>query len=511
MDSTTSASANANHGEMRLRQAVRQYSKYVGYILALMTTVLLWGYDAVIVGSVTALPAFQYDFGVLYDGEWIIPSLWLSLWMAFGPLGQALGAIATGWLQDRFGRRLMLLIGGIVMNISVAIIFFSNRAPNVDGKRGMFLAGKTLQGLASAVIKIEALTYISEITPTSLRGPSMALFPAFNLIGQLIGAVVMVVSESDESDRAYLIALGTQWILGLCPLVLAFVMPESPPYLVRKKDMDGALDSLTRLFAPKNDPQEMLLKIAHSIEAEERIAARVSYADCFRGSNRRRTLIIIFANLIPPFFGLPLLSSASYFLQQTGMESRNSLLFLVVGIVIGLFANAGSMWTLSHVRRRPLTIYTLLLAAVAWAAMGVSGFYSNAFIPWFTGIMCMFIIVICGLGCWPTSYAITSETSALRLRSKSQAIGGISAYVSAIVCNFVLPYLYNPDAANMKGKTGFVFTILCFVGAVWMWLAVPEMKGRSVDEIDHIFEQKVPARGSSKWTDQPEELRMAGV
>lgn len=92
-----------------------------------------------------------------------------------------------------------------------------------------------------------------------------------------------------------------------------------------------------------------------------------------------------------------------------------------------------------------------------------------------------------------------SEVSALRLRAKSQAIGGITAYIVGIFTQFVLPYLYNPDAANLKAKTGFVFAGTSLLACVITWLVVPEMKGRSVMEIDRLFEEGVTARGSGKW------------
>ncbi|KAF2267781.1 MFS general substrate transporter [Lojkania enalia] len=511
MDSIGSSppSSQPDPHELPLRKAIRQYSKVMGYLFSMTTAVLLWGYDSVIVGSITAIPAFQRDFGKwdTSEDDWIIPAIWLSLWAALGPVGQVFGATFAGFLQDRLGRRINLFIGSVLAAISILVVFFAYKAPTLDGKRGLFLFGKTLQGVATAIIKIQTLTYVSENVPTCLRGLSMAFMPTFTLLGQLLGAIVIYVVSDIDNETSYLIALGSQWVLSIAPFILSFVMPESPAYLVRKKDMAGAHKSLTRLLAPKNDPDEALERLKISIEEEEKIAKHVSYRECFQGTNRRRTIIIIFANFLPPLFGLPLLSSSSYFLQQVGMEDSSSILFLIVGICLGLVANAISTWTLSHLPRRGLTIWTLVISAGLWAGMGISGFWHNNVTPWICGAFAMAVIAVCGVGAWPTSYAIMSETSALRLRAKSQAIGGVSAYISAIVCNFVLPYLYNPDAAHLGAKTGFVFTGLCLIGAVSMWILVPEMKGRTILEIDHMFEQKVRAIGSSKWKDETEEVR----
>jgi len=330
----------------------------------------------------------------------------------------------------------------------------------------------------------------------------MAMFPAFNILGQLLGALIIFGINSIKDERSYIIAFSMQWAVSIFPFAMVFILPESPAYLVRKRNMDAARASLTRLFAPDNDIEELLERLRASIEEEERLAEGISYVQCFKGTNRRRSLIIIFANLLPPLFGLPLLTSASYFLQQIGMSSKNSLLALIVGIVIGFLGNMGSTWTLSHINRRPLTIWTTCIAALLWGAIGIAGcFPSESITPWVTTACLMLTIFVCGLGVWPASYAITSETSALLLRAPSQAIGGISAYLAAIFTHFILPYLYNPDAADLKAKTGFVFAGTCAIAAAATWYVVPEMRGRSAVEIDRLFEEGVKAYKSRKWRD----------
>ncbi|KAJ4301801.1 hypothetical protein N0V90_003895 [Kalmusia sp. IMI 367209] len=504
-ESETNPSTSDPHDDLPLKEALQQYSRYVYYILGLATVIILWGYDLVVVGSITAVDPFLHDFGVfdkIEDGEekWIIPAMWLSLWMAFPCVGQLVGAVTAGRLQDKIGRKLCLLIASVITAFSVLIEVLAYKAPSVNGRRGVFLAGKIIQGYALALIKMVTLTFVSETAPTCLRGAAMAIFPAFNLLGQLLGALVIFGVNHIKNETGYLIAFGVQWAFSIAPFGMAFILPESPAYLVRKKKMDAAHESLSRLFGPKNDVDTILRKLRISIEEEERVASSITYTQCFRGTNRRRSFIIIFANFLPPLFGLPLVSSASYFLQQIGMSSTYSLLMLIIGIIVGTIANLGSTWTLSHLSRRHLTIYTLLAAAAIWAAMGIAGcFPSHSLTPWLTTAFLMLIITVCGLGVWPTSYAIMSEASALRLRAPSQAIGGIAAYIAAIFTNFVLPYLYNPDAADLKAKTGFVFTGCCVVAAVATWIVVPEMKGRSVGEIDRLFEEGVRARGSGKW------------
>lgn len=111
----------------------------------------------------------------------------------------------------------------------------------------------------------------------------------------------------------------------------------------------------------------------------------------------------------------------------------------------------------------------------------------------------MITIVVCGLGVWPASYAIAAETSSLQLRAKSQGIGWFFSALSTTVAGLVLPYVFNPDEGDLRGKTGFTYAASCLVGAVVSWYLVPEMKGRSVGEIDRMFESGLRAREFKRW------------
>lgn len=327
----------------------------------------------------------------------------------------------------------------------------------------------------------------------------MALFPTFTLLGQLIGAVVVYSIQPIEGNRGYLVALGSQWALSLCPMALSFLIPESPAYLVRKKSFKAAYKSMETLLGSKNDIQTTVETLKVVIEAEEAIAREVKFTDCFNAANRRRTWIVIFANNIPAMFGLDLLATGAYFNQVVGMRAAHSFIFLISGICGGIVANTASVWLLSRAGRRKLVIVTLTITTVLWTAMGIAGVWSSQIVVWWTGATLLLVTMVVGSGAWPAAYAIMGETSCLRLRAKTSAIGGVSQQLSGVLVKFTLPYIFNPDAGNLRAKTGFVYTGLCIIAMVITWQYVPEMKGRSVGEIDHMFNLGLPARGFKRW------------
>ncbi|KAH8743373.1 alpha glucoside transporter [Diaporthe sp. PMI_573] len=499
----TTSSGIFNHDtdeeDLPLGQAIRRYPRVVAYCVFLTIVVIGWGYAMVIVGSIVAVEPFQRDYGEVYEGKLIIPSLWVSLWSASIPLGMTFGAVFAGWYQDRVGRMWSLRTGAIICALGVGGIFFSYLPPGMNARRAMFFAGKTIQGISIGILKVTAMTYISETTPTALRGPAMGLVPTGNLIGQLLGSIVVFLVNGVPTKAGYLASFGSQWVLAVVPFTLSLIIPESPAYLEERGEPEKAAKASERLYAPRVDAMKVLARIRAMIIEEKEITAGANYLTCFKVTNLRRTMIVIMANLYPAIFGLDLISKSSYFLQTIGMESRISLMILISGIVAGTFANGLGMWILSRVGRRKVTLISLSISTVLWVAVGVSGIWQGPTVAYFTAGGAILILIVCSMGVWPASYAVIGETSSLRLRAKTQGIGGVAQQGSSVVMSLLLPYAYNPDAAHLGGKTGFIYVALCGLGVALSWFFLPEMKGRGVMEIDHMFNLRLPARQFKKW------------
>jgi MFS family permease len=480
--------------QLPLRKALKKYPKIAGYCLAMTIPVIGWGYDLVVVGSVVGVDTFVNDYGEKIKGKMDIPGNWLSLWMGLPPAGAAVGSILGGWLQNKIGRKWTLFMGTMVSIVAIACMFFSHIPEPLATKRMLLTAGLTIQGFTVGVIKGTCVTWVSENTPTALRGSAMALFPIFTLLGQLIGALVLLVISGVENKNGYLGAFGSQWILAIGPLLLSIFMPESPAHLIRTGQEQRAIKSAQRLYAPKINPYSQLEKIRATIEEEKANTASASYWSCLKGTNLRRTLIVALAALMPSFFGLELLSSANVFLRSMGMASTPAMIFMTAGIVAGMFGNAIGFWLLSRTGRRNMIIYSLAIATLLWTAMSITGFWTGEMLTWAAGGIMMAVIVICGLGAWPAGYAVLGETSSLQLRSLTQALASIADKGASIMLAVTMPLLYSRDSADLGAKTAFPFAALSLLGTVLSFFFIPEMKGRSPIEIDHMFEMGLSAR-----------------
>jgi SP family general alpha glucoside:H+ symporter-like MFS transporter len=106
-------------------------------------------------------------------------------------------------------------------------------------------------------------------------------------------------------------------------------------------------------------------------------SAGATYIECFRGTNLRRTRIIVLATLLQHFLGTALLSNANYFLIMSGMSPSKSLQISQIGIGLQIFATYISWFTMSWLGRRFLILASTAAVGVFFIAMGVAGFYQS--------------------------------------------------------------------------------------------------------------------------------------
>lgn len=333
-----------------------------------------------------ALTLSSAQYGVLHGKKNIIPAMWLGIWHAASPIGIMVGAMIAGLVQEKTGRRICLILGSLVGIFGIAICFGSSYVGSLEARRGIYLVGKFIEGVCSGMVICTTQTYVAEIVPHVLHGAAFAIFPAMMLLGQLLGAIGLWRQSKIKTPDGYLTIIASQWVLNIIVIVVATLLPESPIWLIRSKgDMTAALKAERRLQRQSVNCVDNINHLALLLEQErlnKDAQGAVTYGECLAGTNRRRTLIVVFGNIMPQFFGLVLLSNASYFMQQLGMNSHQSLEILNIGIAIGLVANLAGVWTMQRFTTKPITIYTLGLCAVLFLSIGIAGFWDGDVVMW---------------------------------------------------------------------------------------------------------------------------------
>ena len=84
--------------------------------------------------------------------------------------------------------------------------------------------------------------------------------------------------------------------------------------------------------------------------------------------------------------------------------------------------------------------------------------------------------------------------SANRFPIDTFGLAAAIGFLGAWVCTFTAPYFINPSALNWGPKYGYIWFPSCLISAAFIYLYLPEVKDRTLEEIDEMFEAKLPAR-----------------
>ncbi|WXC47713.1 hypothetical protein QX201_007428 [Fusarium graminearum] len=303
------------------REATRQYPWAVFWALFFGIAVIMAGFDAQIITSFYALPAFQTKYGEKVHGGdgYEVPAPWQTALGMGNPIGQILGALASGYPLEMFGRKKTLAFCCVWSIALVFVQFFSTSI-------GMLCAGEILGGLAYGFYVVIAPTYASEVCPLALRGFLTTSINMAFVIGQFIAQGCAAGVETRMDEWAYKIPFAIQWVWPAILLAGLPFAPESPYWLVRKGRREAARSALLGLSSSTNRPDidKALVGIEQTDLLEQEIESSTSWMECFKRANLVRTEISVMVYLIQVIGGNPLIGYATYFFQKAGLDPSDA-------------------------------------------------------------------------------------------------------------------------------------------------------------------------------------------
>ena len=244
--------------------------------------------------------------------------------------------------------------------------------------------------------------------------------------------------------------------------------------------------------------------IVHTNEHERLVARGTSYWDCFKGTDRRRTEIACMAWISQVTCGIWFGGNITYFLEQAGFPAEKAFNFGVGENCLGWVGTVLSWYLMTLFGRRTLFVggmSVLFCILITIGFLGIPALSSG--IGYTQGaLLCLYVLTY-DLTVGPTVYSIVSEIPSSRLRIKTVVIARNSYNIASICANELNAPILNPTAWNLRGKGGFVWCGFCFISLVWAFFRLPEPKGLSFEEIDLLFEHKIPARSFHKSVVDP--------
>ncbi|KAK6381654.1 hypothetical protein LTS17_004713 [Exophiala oligosperma] len=491
--------------QLSLLQSVKLYPKAIAWSAALSAASIMDGYDLHVPGLLYAVPAFQKAYGQRRsDGSYQISAAWQSGLNNGSTIGQLGGLFLAGYLTERLGFRKTLMIALLVAPCVILIQFF---APSL----AVLEVGQILLGVPMGIFQTSTIVYAAEVAPTSVRPMLTSWASQMWVVGQTLCAVVARSVLSVQGSWAYRIPFAVQWFWPIPVFIAVFLAPESPWWLVRQHRLEDAKRSLARLTSRRAinfDIDKTVNLMVLTTEHERGVNSGTSYAACFKGTDLRRTSIVVALYTMQIAAGSTLRAYATYFFEQAGLASDWSFNMSIITYSLSFIGTCLSWLLMPHVGRRTLFLWGLTILNIIYFIIGGLAIPSGKSSSLSWGIASLLVIngFVAYVCIEPIVFALGSEVPSVLLRSKSVASGRLIYAVINIAANVVMPYMINPTAWNWGAKSAFFWGGFGVLALVYSYFCLPETKDKTFAELDVLFEKKVSARKFATTQVQPSEV-----
>jgi sugar porter (SP) family MFS transporter len=489
VDDVGLAEAIAFEHNLTFADAVKLYPAAIGWSAFVSIGVIMLAFDPQLLGNLYATPQFQKDFGHEFQGSYTISAAWQTGLGMGNPVGQVVGALIAGYPMDLFGRKWTFFA---CVGLTACLIFIQFFARSLVA----LLIGELLGGLVLGCFVVIAPTYASEVCPMAIRGHLTSYVNLCFVMGQLLANGVTAGTSKLNNHWAYSLPFALQWFWCAVIIPGMFFVPESPWWLVRKGRMDDAEAALRRLASEKVSISATLAAIRETDRLERELETGSTYWDCFKGSNRRRTEISIGVYTTQVLSGIYLVNYGTYFFELAGLDTDNAFYMGIGFLAVGFVGTVISWFEIVRFGRRRIYNTGLTVLMILMFVIGILDSIPGrpSGVQWAESALMLVWNFAYDLSVGPICFVIISEVSATRVRSKSIAVATAAQAVAGIVMTVAIPYMISPEQADLQGKLGYFFGGLALLCLVWSWYRLPETMGRTYDELDILFDRKVPAR-----------------
>ena len=435
---------------------------------------LLFGFDTAVISGTIGMLKTQFSLGPIMEG-WVVSS---------ALVGCITGAMASGTLSDRFGRKKLLVLSAVLFLVSAL-------GSAVPPTPGVLIVARLVGGLGVGTASMLAPLYISEISPPHLRGRMVALYQFAITIGVLAAyfsnAILLHVAENHGVlfgqaalrwifvDELWRGMFGAEVLPATLFLLLLSAVPESPRWLTKQGREEEATTILARVGGREVAAGQMD-EIRDTIEHESG-----SVWQLFQPGMRIALLIGV---MLPIFAQVSGINVIIYYGEQifdaAGWQLGASLGGLVIiGIVNSAFTLL-TIWKIDSWGRKPILQLGTAGVVMSLVLVGFLFYNESTEGPWLLGLILSYIACF-AISLGPIPWVIISEIFPTRIRGRAMSFGVFAIWAACGVVSQTFPWL-----KENLGPAGcfWLYASLCSPSILFVWLIVPETKGKTLEEIE---------------------------
>lgn len=410
-----------------------------------------------------------------------------------------LGSLAGGKTSDAIGRKWTIAFAAIVFQAGAAIMSI---APSF----GILIIGRLFAGVGIGFGVMIAPVYIAEISPAVARG-SLTSFPEiFVNLGILLGYISNYAFSGLPAHISWRLMLG----VGILPSVFIgsalFVIPESPRWLVMQNRIEEARSVLSKTNGGEKEVEERLkeIQLAAGMAMAENYEGKAVWREIMKPSPPVRRMLITGCG-IQCFQQITGIDATVYYsptiFKEAGIKGNTQLLAatVAVGFTKTLFILV-AIFLIDKVGRKPLLyVSTIGMTACLFGLCLTLALMGDGQLG-----IALVILAVCGnvaffsVGIGPVCWVVSSEIFPLRLRAQASALGAVGSRVSSGVVT--MSFLSVSRAITVAG-TFFIFSVISSVSIAFVHKCVPETKGKSLEQIEMMFQKENEWRGEVEMED----------
>ena len=391
--------------------------------------------------------------------EWSMSPAEKGWVVSIGFVGMAIGAVCSGALADRWGRRNVFAVTLVTYSIATALCAF---APNLT----WLLVFRFIVGLGLGGQLPVAVTLVSEYIPAQVRGRFIVLLESFWGLGWLVAALV-----------SYFVIPSYGWhvafLIGGLPALYVFMIlkkvPESVPYLINRGRIEEAHALVQKL------ERECGVEVIQQIEVQP-VAAKqtVSFSQLWSNPFAKRTLMLwlIWFGIVYSYYGI--FTWLPSLLVKQGYSIVQSFEYVLVMILAQLPGYIAAAWLVEKLGRKWTLAGFIGLCAISAYFFGQA---NTVTLIMFWGCLMSFF----NLGAWGVLYTYTPEQYPTNIRAFGSGWASAIGRMGGIVAPLVVTQM-------MVQSNGFhhvfmMFTAVLLAVALVILVLGEETKGKTLESI----------------------------
>lgn len=396
-------------------------------------------------------------------------------------IGTPIGCVMSGYMMDMFGRKRSLIITEIPALLGWLLIAFASDIR-------MIYAGRFFVGLGSGMVGAPARVYTSEVTQPHLRG----MLTAFSSVGVSTG---VLFEYALGSVVTWNVCAAISGILPLTALILMFLFPETPSYLIARGNTDQARKALQRFRGSTynvNHEMETLVDFSNKNNIKRLTGFREIARAVLKPSALKPFCLLFLYFLIYQWSGTNVITFYAVEIFKDSGAGLNKYLAAVILGIVRLVSTIVACVLCRRCGRRPLTMVSSIGCGISMLGLGTYMWLKDYWIAndlplsstW-VPVLCIFSYTIaCTLGFLVVPWVMIGEVYPVQVRG---IIGGLTTMTAhSFVFMVVKTYPYLASVLTRHG-TFLLYGCISLFGTAYFYICLPETKGRTLQEIEDHF------------------------